>query len=96
MDKINEFSTDKWQSLMWSEFSTDFSHLQLHDTYTKICRKRQIAAIDYSEYQGICTLVESRGIVGIKKNKDSRFAKVGTEFYNIKDSRMAKAGQGVR
>ncbi|XP_048778181.2 cell division control protein 6 homolog [Ostrea edulis] len=49
---------------------------KLHDTYTKVCKKRQMAAIDYSEYQGVVSLLETRGITGIKKVKDGRMAKV--------------------
>ena len=37
-----------------------------------------MAAVDYTEYQGICSLLETRGIMGIKKAKDGRLAKVGT------------------
>ncbi|KAL5005832.1 hypothetical protein ScPMuIL_016990 [Solemya velum] len=49
---------------------------KLHETYCKICKKRQMAAVDNSEFQGVCTLLESRGILGIKKAKESRLAKI--------------------
>lgn len=49
---------------------------KLHDTYTKVCRKRQMAAVDYSEYQGIISLLETRGITATKKIKEGRMAKV--------------------
>lgn len=35
-----------------------------------------MAAIDQSEFQGVMTLLESRGIIGIKKAKESRLNKV--------------------
>lgn len=58
-----------------------FEHLlycpiQLHDTYTKVCRKRQMAGVDYTEYQGIISLLETRGVIATKKIKDGRMAKV--------------------
>lgn len=59
--------------------------LQLHDSYTKICQKRQMAGIDYSEYQGVATLLETRGIIAIKKPKDGRMAKVGISYCSIED-----------
>ncbi|KAJ8320013.1 hypothetical protein KUTeg_001600 [Tegillarca granosa] len=49
---------------------------KLHETYSKVCRKRQIAAVDFSEYQGICTLLETRGIMAIKKAKEVRISKL--------------------
>ncbi|XP_052080898.1 cell division control protein 6 homolog [Mytilus californianus] len=49
---------------------------KVHDTYCKICKKRQMAIVDYTEYQGICNLLETRGIMGIKKIKDGRLAKI--------------------
>ncbi|XP_069108179.1 cell division control protein 6 homolog [Argopecten irradians] len=49
---------------------------KLQDTCTKVCKKRQMATHDSSEFQGLCTLLETRGIIGIKKPKDGRLAKV--------------------
>lgn len=37
-----------------------------------------MAAVDYSEYQGIITLLETRGITATKKIKEGRMAKVQT------------------
>ena len=50
--------------------------LQLHEVYVKMCRKRQIGPVDQSEFQGIVTLLESRGMLGVKKGKESRLSKV--------------------
>ena len=49
---------------------------QLHEIYSKVCKKRQMGAVDHSEFQGITTLLESRGMIGIKKAKETRLAKV--------------------
>ena len=53
-----------------------FIFLQLHEIYSKVCKKRQMGAVDHSEFQGITTLLESRGMIGIKKAKETRLAKV--------------------
>ena len=41
-----------------------------------MCKKRQIAAVDHSEFQGITSLLEARGMIAIKKAKETRLAKV--------------------
>ncbi|XP_078326574.1 cell division control protein 6 homolog [Crassostrea virginica] len=53
---------------------------KLHDTYTKVCRKRQMAGVDYTEYQGIISLLETRGVIATKKIKDGRMAKVNLKL----------------
>ncbi|XP_052815584.1 cell division control protein 6 homolog [Mya arenaria] len=49
---------------------------KLHETYSKVCKGRQMAAVDQSEFQSILTLMESRGIIGMKKAKETRLNKV--------------------
>ncbi|XP_052815559.1 cell division control protein 6 homolog [Mya arenaria] len=49
---------------------------KLHETYSKVCKGRQMAAVDQSEFQSILTLMESRGIIGMKKAKEARLNKV--------------------
>lgn len=49
---------------------------KLHEVYGRVCRVAKVAAIDYSELQSICTLLEARALVSIKKAKESRQAKV--------------------
>ncbi|XP_045179297.2 cell division control protein 6 homolog isoform X2 [Mercenaria mercenaria] len=49
---------------------------KLHEIYCKVCKNRQMAAIDQSEFQGVITLLESRGMIGIKKAKETRMNKV--------------------
>ncbi|XP_021344581.1 cell division control protein 6 homolog, partial [Mizuhopecten yessoensis] len=51
---------------------------KLQDTYTKVCKKRQMATHD--EFQGLCSLLETRGIIGIKKPKEGRLAKVSLKL----------------
>ena len=51
---------------------------QLHEIYSKVCKKRQMGAMDHSEFQGITSLLEARGMIGIKKAKETRLAKVSS------------------
>lgn len=46
---------------------------RLHDVYKKVCKNRNIASIDLSDFLNLCTLAETRGIMRIVKKKESRF-----------------------
>ena len=37
-----------------------------------------MAAVDQSEFQGAITLLEARGMIGVKKGKETRLNKVST------------------
>ncbi|XP_072031451.1 cell division control protein 6 homolog [Amphiura filiformis] len=49
---------------------------KLHETYSKVCRGRQMAPVDQSECLSLCELIETRGILGLKKAKDTRQTKI--------------------
>ncbi|KAL1778760.1 cell division control protein 6-like [Sigmodon hispidus] len=53
---------------------------KLHEAYSSICRKQQVAAVDQSECLCLSGLLESRGILGLKKNKESRLTKVSLKI----------------
>ncbi|KAK6166548.1 hypothetical protein SNE40_023208 [Patella caerulea] len=53
---------------------------KLHETYGKLCKKRQMAPVDQSEFFSLCTLLEARGIMGLKKAKESRLAKISLKL----------------
>uniref|UniRef100_H3ATF5 Cdc6 C-terminal domain-containing protein n=1 Tax=Latimeria chalumnae TaxID=7897 RepID=H3ATF5_LATCH len=48
----------------------------LHETYSKVCRKQQVTAVDQSECLSLSSLLEARGILGLKKAKEARLTKV--------------------
>ena len=50
--------------------------LQLHETYCKVCKHQQMTPVDQSEFQSLCVLLEARGVLGIKKGKETRLTKV--------------------
>ncbi|KAF0874187.1 CDC6 protein, partial [Crocuta crocuta] len=49
---------------------------KLYEAYSNVCRKQQVAAVDQSECLSLSGLLEARGILGLKKNKETRFTKV--------------------
>ncbi|XP_027210266.1 cell division control protein 6 homolog [Penaeus vannamei] len=56
--------------------SKDLNLGKFHDVYTKICKKRNLPGIDQSEFLSLCTLLESRGMLQVKKAKEIRSSKV--------------------
>ncbi|XP_036054218.1 cell division control protein 6 homolog isoform X2 [Onychomys torridus] len=53
---------------------------KLYEAYSSICRRQQVAAVDQSECLSLSGLLESRGILGLKKNKESRLTKVSLKI----------------
>ncbi|XP_035913482.1 cell division control protein 6 homolog [Anopheles stephensi] len=49
---------------------------KLHDVYKTICTKRNIQAVDQTEFISLCTLVETRGIVRLQGKKEPRMHRV--------------------
>lgn len=49
---------------------------QLHDTYGQVCRRQQLPAVDQAECLSLVTLLESRGVLELKRAKEARLAKV--------------------
>lgn len=49
---------------------------QLHDTYSQVCRQQRLPAVDQAECLSLVTLLESRGVLELKKAKEARLAKV--------------------
>lgn len=54
---------------------------QLHEKYSMVCRRQQVAPSEESEFTSLCTLVEARGIICIKKAKDVRMSKVERKMF---------------
>ncbi|XP_042332449.1 cell division control protein 6 homolog isoform X2 [Sceloporus undulatus] len=61
---------------------------KLHEAYSKICRKQQVGAVDQSECLSLSALLEARGIVGLKKAKETRLTKV---FLKIQEKDIEHA-----
>ncbi|XP_071969752.1 cell division control protein 6 homolog [Engystomops pustulosus] len=53
---------------------------KLHETYSKVCRKQQMAMVGQSECLSLCQLLETRGILGLKRAKEARLTKVSLKI----------------
>ncbi|XP_055366917.1 cell division control protein 6 homolog isoform X2 [Betta splendens] len=61
---------------------------KLHDAYRRLCVQRQVSAVAQSECLSLCSLLESRGIVALKKAKEARLTKV---FLKIEEKDVENA-----
>jgi len=49
---------------------------KFHDTYCKICIRRKVSQLGQEDFLGLCNILETRGLLGIKRAKDTRSMKV--------------------
>ncbi|XP_031456547.1 cell division control protein 6 homolog [Phasianus colchicus] len=49
---------------------------KLHDAYSRVCRQQQLPAVDQAECLSLVTLLEARGVLELKRAKDTRLTKV--------------------
>lgn len=67
---------------------------KLHEVYKKVCCKRNILSVDQSEFIGLCTLIETRGMIRISGKKEPRLSKIHLEWdeeevaATLKDKQM--------
>ncbi|XP_028393017.1 cell division control protein 6 homolog [Dendronephthya gigantea] len=53
---------------------------QLHETYCNICKKRQVSQINQEDCLSLCNLLETRGIISMKRAKETRMTKVSLKI----------------
>lgn len=58
----------------------DITFGRLHDVYKRVCTKRNLLALDQTEFSSLCCLVEVRGIIRILKKKESRLNRVSLQW----------------
>ncbi|XP_008544810.1 cell division control protein 6 homolog [Microplitis demolitor] len=58
----------------------DVTISKLHEVYRKVCKKRNIHAVDVSEFVGVCSLIETRGILRLVGKKEPRLSKVSLQW----------------
>lgn len=56
--------------------SKDVTIGKLHEVYKNVCRVRNLVALDQAEFAGLCSLIETRGIIRVSGKKEPRFHKV--------------------
>lgn len=67
---------------------------KLHEVYKKVCSKRNLLSVDQSEFIGLCTLIETRGMIRISGKKEPRLSKIHLEWdeeevaATLKDKQM--------
>ncbi|XP_073325470.1 cell division control protein 6 homolog [Pagrus major] len=61
---------------------------KLHEVYSRLCAQRQVSAVGQGECLSLCSLLESRGIVALKKAKEARLTKV---FLKIEEKDVENA-----
>ncbi|XP_041122552.1 cell division control protein 6 homolog [Polyodon spathula] len=49
---------------------------KLHEAYSRVCQQQQMSAVGQAECLSLSSLLESRGIFGLKKAKEARLTKV--------------------
>uniref|UniRef100_A0A671TRJ1 Cell division control protein 6 homolog n=1 Tax=Sparus aurata TaxID=8175 RepID=A0A671TRJ1_SPAAU len=61
---------------------------KLHEVYSRLCAQRQVSAVGQGECLSLCSLLESRGIIALKKAKEARLTKV---FLKIEEKDVENA-----
>lgn len=71
----------------------DITVSRLHGAYAKVCNKRGIPAIDETEFAGVCSLTETKGIIRMIKNKVPRLTKIQLQWDEDEITRAIKDKQ---
>lgn len=71
----------------------DITVSRLHDAYAKVCSKRGITAIDASEFMGVCSLTETKGIIKMIKNKVPKLTKIQLQWDEDEITRAVRDKQ---
>ncbi|XP_024116443.1 cell division control protein 6 homolog isoform X2 [Oryzias melastigma] len=74
--------------LIRSGKSKEISLGKLHEVYSRLCAQRQVSGAGQGECLSLCSLLESRGIFGLKKAKEARLTKV---FLKIEEKEVENA-----
>ncbi|XP_048579627.1 cell division control protein 6 homolog isoform X3 [Nematostella vectensis] len=53
---------------------------KLHETYSNVCKKRQVNQVTQDDFIALCKLLETRGIITLKKAKEMRMIKVSLKI----------------
>ncbi|KYM93090.1 Cell division control protein 6 like protein [Atta colombica] len=53
---------------------------KLYEVYRNVCKKRNISAVDTSDFVNMCSLIETRGILRVVGKKEARLCKVNLQW----------------
>ncbi|CAD7087327.1 unnamed protein product [Hermetia illucens] len=62
--------------ILENDKNKDITIGRLHDVFKRVCSKRNLMAVDQAEFVGLCSLVETRGIVRVIGKKEPRLSKI--------------------
>lgn len=66
---------------------------KLYEVYRRVCMKRNLTVMDQSEIVGLCSLLESRGMIKVHGKKEPRLNKVCLEWDEDEVSAILKDKQ---
>ena len=70
---LNWFLSDKTLVFLW----------QLHEVYCRICKKKNVLAVDQAEFLSLCQLVETTGILKVQGRKEARLSRVSVIHLQV-------------
>lgn len=66
---------------------------RLREVYAKVCKKRDVAALDEYELFSLCSLTETKGIIKMIKNKVARLTKIQLQWDEDEITNIVKDKQ---
>lgn len=66
---------------------------RLREVYAKVCKKRDVAALDEYELFSLCSLTETKGIIKMIKNKVARLTKIQLQWDEDEITNVVKDKQ---
>ena len=55
---------------------------KLHEAYVRVCRQRQLRHEGESEFVGVCSMLEARGVIILKNSKAKETRLIKVSMYN--------------
>jgi len=56
---------------------------QLHEVYCRVCKRKNILAVDQAEFLSLCQLVETTGILKVQGRKEARLSRVSVIHLQV-------------
>lgn len=53
---------------------------KLHEVYRKVCKRKNLTDVDQTEFVGLCSLIETRGIFRVTGKKEPRLNKINLQW----------------
>ncbi|KAF6019578.1 CDC6 [Bugula neritina] len=77
--KVKEFTLAS-SCCVGNYFNMNSSIMKVLDSYCRVCKKQDVAPSDQSEFVSLCQLLECRGLIILKKAKESRLRKISLKM----------------